>query len=109
MCLPAADILARTLVFFRYYQAWVVVLLLCACNPEQLGAHAWEQYPTLQTIMKMSIIGNWKQELRPESSKAKKGATASVTESEERQLLQLERNDILHFEAQMAKASALSK
>jgi hypothetical protein len=37
------------------FQAWLILVLLCAHNPTEFGATAWEDYPTLRASMEMCI------------------------------------------------------
>ena len=42
-----------------YWKAWQVLVLLCAHNPADFGAYAWEKYPTLKALMEMCITNQF--------------------------------------------------
>ena len=44
-----------------YWKAWQILVLLCAHNPTDFGAYAWEKYPipTLKALMEMCITNQF--------------------------------------------------
>ena len=42
-----------------YWKAWQILVLLCAHNPSDFGAVAWENYPTLRAMMEMCITNQF--------------------------------------------------
>lgn len=72
-----------------YWKGWILLTVLCAHNPETVGAEGWEKYPTLRVMMEMCITNHF---VVPHSP-------------DELQLLALEKQAILQFESHLAAAS----
>jgi integrator complex subunit 1 len=76
-----------------YWKAWLMLLLLTAHNPNSFGSAAWEQYPTLRSLMEMCITNNYTT------------SGGSLSEQQELQLAAMEKQTILEFETHLAAAS----
>lgn len=72
-----------------YWKGWGLLLVLCAHNPETIGAEAWNMYPTLHVLMEMCITNHF----------------IFPTPVEELQMITLEKQAILQFEVHLAAAS----
>lgn len=84
-----------------YWKAWIMLLIIVAHNPSTFGRSAWENYPTLRSMMEMCITN---QLVFPPPTMAM-GEKADEMCSTELQISQLERDKILEFEIHLAAAS----
>ena len=87
-----------------YWKVWLILVILCAHNPIEFGAVAWETYPTLRACMEMCITNQFNYfppvTLAPPGSEA-----ADEHKAKELQICALERQAILEFETQLAAAT----
>ena len=87
-----------------YWKAWLILVILCAHNPIEFGATAWETYPTLRACMEMCITNQFN--YFPPPTLAPPGSEAADDhKAKELQISALERQSILDFETQLAAAT----
>jgi integrator complex subunit 1 len=84
-----------------YWKAWQILVLLCAHNPSEFGAIAWENYPTLRAMMEMCITNQFQY---PPPTLAI-GDQADEIRAKDVQTTALEKQDILQFEIHLAAAT----
>ena len=87
-----------------YWQAWNMLVILCAANPKTLGAAGWERYPTLQHMMEMCIMNSRTQQTSPAADSGKDARFQPNTATEERQIAAVEKDEILQLESRIAQA-----
>ena len=83
----------------QYYQAWIVLTILAACNPQTVGKIGWSRYPSLRVLMAMCITGETQQLQEKEGANASSVSVAQEVEHGHRA-----QADILGLEAHLAKA-----
>ncbi|XP_061404832.1 integrator complex subunit 1 [Lethenteron reissneri] len=84
-----------------YWKAWLLLLVVMAFNPQNIGQVAWEDYPTLKMMMEMAMTNNY---AFPPCTVGDEESRAELT-ARELQMAQVERQDILQFESHLAAAS----
>ncbi|XP_023242494.1 integrator complex subunit 1-like [Centruroides sculpturatus] len=84
-----------------YWKAWIMLLIIVAHNPSTYGRVAWENYPTLRSMMEMCITN---QIIFPPPTMAMDEKADEMCNTE-LQISQLERDKILEFEIHLAAAS----
>ncbi|XP_071813401.1 integrator complex subunit 1-like [Apostichopus japonicus] len=89
-----------------YWKSWVILLILAAFNPDNIGKTGWEHYPTLRCMMEMVMTNNFK--FPPASIASTEEATEEFRTSE-RQMSQLEKEEILAFENHLASVNITEK
>ena len=104
-----------------YWKAWQMLLIMTAYNPEEFGAYGWENYPTLRAMMEMCITSQFvfpppTVAASPEKLEEVRATETQVWSSHARvtsvkslplhQVCQLEKQQILEFESQLAAASS---
>uniref|UniRef100_A0A8D8YUP5 Integrator complex subunit 1 n=3 Tax=Cacopsylla melanoneura TaxID=428564 RepID=A0A8D8YUP5_9HEMI len=73
-----------------YWKTWLILLIYCAHNPVTFGTYCWDKFPTLRTLIEMSITNNFN----------------AVQIVEDLQLLAIEKQSIIEFEAHLAAATS---
>ncbi|KAL1458544.1 hypothetical protein WDU94_008682 [Cyamophila willieti] len=73
-----------------YWKTWLILLIYCAHNPATFGTYCWDKFPTLRTLIEMSITNNFN----------------AVQIVEDLQLLAIEKQSIIEFEAHLAAATS---
>ncbi|XP_072029946.1 integrator complex subunit 1-like isoform X2 [Amphiura filiformis] len=79
-----------------YWKSWVLLAIISAFNPSNIGSIAWEQYPMLRCFMEMVMTNNFK--FPPPTM-----ASDEDMKNRELQIIQLEKQGILEFENHLAK------
>ena len=83
----------------QYYQAWVVLTILAACNPQTVGKIGWTRYPSLRVLMAICITGETQQlHEKVEANASSVSVAQEVEQGHEAQA------DILGLEGHLAKA-----
>ncbi|KAJ8037540.1 Integrator complex subunit 1 [Holothuria leucospilota] len=85
-----------------YWKNWVILLILAAFNPQNIGKTGWQHYPTLRCMMEMVMTNNF---TFPPASLAPTEAVLEEFRNSERQMNQLEKEEIIHFENHLASVS----
>jgi len=86
-----------------YWKAWQMLLIMTAYNPEEFGAYGWDNYPTLRALMEMCITSQF---VFPPPTVAASPEKLEEVRATETQVCQLEKQQILEFESQLAAASS---
>ncbi|OXU26086.1 hypothetical protein TSAR_012850 [Trichomalopsis sarcophagae] len=84
-----------------YWKGWIMLLMIAAHNPSTIGELGWQQYPILRILMEMCITNHF-------SYPPPTMALPEIVEenrAKELRLETLERQQILHYETYLAKAS----
>ncbi|XP_041062638.1 integrator complex subunit 1 [Carcharodon carcharias] len=84
-----------------YWKAWLLLLVVNAFNPQNIGLAAWEGYPTLKMLMEMVMTNNFSY---PQCTVTDE-ETRSDMINRELQMSQREKQEILAFESHLAAAS----
>ena len=84
-----------------YWKAWQLLLIMTAYNPEEFGTAGWKNYPTLRAMMEMCITNQFV--FPPPTASPEQ---AEDMKSQERQVDNIEKQQILEFESQLAAASS---
>ena len=84
-----------------YWKAWQMLLIMTAYNPEEFGTVGWKNYPTLQALMEMCITNQFV--FPPPTSTPEQ---ADDLRSKDLQVANMEKQQILEFESQLAAASS---
>ncbi|XP_077980803.1 integrator complex subunit 1-like [Glandiceps talaboti] len=85
-----------------YWKGWLVLLVVTAFNPVNIGQKAWEEYPMLKCLMEMCMTNHFS---FPPPTMATDERTVEEIRSRELQLAQMEKQEILEFESHLAAAS----
>ncbi|XP_026678814.1 integrator complex subunit 1 [Diaphorina citri] len=88
--LPPGFVPPRLAIANMYWKTWLILLIYCAHNPSTFGTYCWDKFPTLKTLIEMTITSNF----------------TSVHICEDLQLLALEKQSIIEFEAHLAAATS---
>ena len=75
-----------------YWKGWLMLLMIIAHNPANLGSEAWDVYPTLRALMEMCITNDF-------------ATSSGSTDQQELQVSAIEKQTILEFETHLAAAS----
>ncbi|KAK2152727.1 hypothetical protein LSH36_320g00001 [Paralvinella palmiformis] len=86
-----------------YWKAWTVMLVISAFNPSKIGFAAWENYPMLKCLMEMVMTSNFR---FPPPTMATEEKTIEEIKNREKQLSELEKQQILEFEGHLAAATS---
>ncbi|XP_074651067.1 integrator complex subunit 1-like [Tubulanus polymorphus] len=86
-----------------YWKAWDMLLVIAAFNPSTLGRAAWDLYPTLKSLMEMVMTNNYK---FPPPTCATDDASIEEIWNNDRQLVAMEKQQILEFEGHLAAATS---
>uniref|UniRef100_UPI00398F2E8F integrator complex subunit 1 n=1 Tax=Pristiophorus japonicus TaxID=55135 RepID=UPI00398F2E8F len=84
-----------------YWKAWLLLLVVNAFNPQNIGLAAWEGYPTLKMLMEMVMTNNFSY---PQCTVTDE-ETRNDMINRELQMSQREKQEILAFESHLAAAS----
>ncbi|XP_069784447.1 integrator complex subunit 1 [Narcine bancroftii] len=84
-----------------YWKAWLLLLVVNAFNPQNIGLAAWEGYPTLKMLMEMVMTNNFSY---PQCTVTDE-ETRNEMITRELQMSQREKQEILAFESHLAAAS----
>ncbi|XP_067859035.1 integrator complex subunit 1 isoform X2 [Heptranchias perlo] len=84
-----------------YWKAWLLLLVVNAFNPQNIGLAAWEGYPTLKMLMEMVMTNNFSY---PQCTVIDE-ETRNDMINRELQMSQREKQEILAFESHLAAAS----
>ncbi|XP_042197003.1 integrator complex subunit 1 [Callorhinchus milii] len=84
-----------------YWKAWLLLLVVTAFNPQNIGLAAWEGYPTLKMLMEMVMTNNFSYPQCTVTDEETRGEMIS----RELQMSQREKQEILAFESHLAAAS----
>ena len=84
-----------------YWKAWQMLLIMTAHNPEEFGTPGWKSYPTLRALMEMCITNQFV--FPPPTTSQEQG---DEMRAQELQVANLEKQQILEFESQLAAASS---
>ncbi|XP_041085544.1 integrator complex subunit 1-like isoform X1 [Polyodon spathula] len=84
-----------------YWKAWLLLLVVAAFNPQNIGLAAWDGYPTLKMLMEMVMTNNYSY---PPCTVADEETKTEMI-NRELQISQREKQDILAFESHLAAAS----
>ncbi|XP_072168172.1 integrator complex subunit 1-like [Diadema setosum] len=82
-----------------YWKGWILLLILAAFNPANIGSAAWEKYPMLKYFMEMVMTNNF---TFPPSMLSKDEKSTEELKNLELQVCQLEKQAILEFENHLA-------
>ncbi len=99
--LPADYTPPKMAISNAYWKAWQILVLLCAHNPAEFGAVAWENYPTLRAMMEMCITNQF---VYPPPTLAS-GEQADELRAKDAQTAALEKQDVLQLETHLAAAT----
>ena len=83
-----------------YWKAWQMLLIMTDYNPEEFGTAGWKSYPTLRALMEMCITNQFI--FPPPTSTPEQ---AEELRTAELQVTNLEKQQILEFESQLAAAT----
>lgn len=97
--LPPGYRAPKTAIANRYWNSWMLILLITAHNPTVFGLLAWESYPTLRTLMEMCITNSF---VFPPPTLAV-GEKGEEMAGQELQICAIERQQILDFESHLAQ------
>ncbi|XP_059835761.1 integrator complex subunit 1 [Hypanus sabinus] len=84
-----------------YWKAWLLLLVVNAFNPQNIGLAAWEGYPTLKMFMEMVMTNNFSY---PQCTVTDEETRTEMI-TRELQMSQREKQEILAFESHLAAAS----
>ncbi|RXN02130.1 Integrator complex subunit 1 [Acipenser ruthenus] len=84
-----------------YWKAWLLLLVVAAFNPQNIGLAAWDGYPTLKMLMEMVMTNNYSY---PPCTVADEETKTEMI-NRELQVSQREKQEILAFESHLAAAS----
>uniref|UniRef100_A0A8C4SHK8 Integrator complex subunit 1 n=1 Tax=Erpetoichthys calabaricus TaxID=27687 RepID=A0A8C4SHK8_ERPCA len=84
-----------------YWKAWLLLLVVAAFNPQNIGLAAWDGYPTLKMLMEMVMTNNYSY---PPCTVADEETKTEMI-NRELQISQREKQEILAFESHLAAAS----
>ncbi|XP_063961921.1 integrator complex subunit 1-like [Lytechinus pictus] len=87
-----------------YWKGWILLLILAAFNPSNIGRVGWDNYPILRYFMEMVMTNNFK---FPMATRAKDEKTAEELKNMELQVAQLEKQAILEFENHLARVQIM--
>ncbi|XP_071797108.1 integrator complex subunit 1-like isoform X1 [Asterias amurensis] len=85
-----------------YWKAWILLVVITAFNPTNIGLTAWEQYPMLRCFMEMVMTNNFKY---PPPTAAPDERSQEETRARELQVIALEKQEILEFENHLARVA----
>ncbi|KAF6032449.1 INTS1 [Bugula neritina] len=83
-----------------FWKSWLLILVLVAYNPTTFGKYVWKEYPTLEMLMEMVMTNRY---LFPPVSS---GTDMEQLVAQERQICELEKQEILEFEGHLAAATS---
>ncbi|XP_045571005.1 integrator complex subunit 1 isoform X1 [Salmo salar] len=99
--LPAGYTPPNLAIATLYWKAWLLLLVVAAFNPQQIGLAAWDGYPTLKMLMEMVMTNNYSY---PPCTVADEETKTEMI-NRELQVSQREKQEILAFESHLAAAS----
>ncbi|XP_030834653.1 integrator complex subunit 1-like [Strongylocentrotus purpuratus] len=87
-----------------YWKGWILLLIMAAFNPSNIGRAGWDNYPILRYFMEMVMTNNFK---FPMATRAKDDKTIEDLKNQELQVAQLEKQAILEFENLLARVQIM--
>ena len=86
-----------------YWSGWIVILLVAAFNPSNIGEVVWKRYPTMRCLMEMVMTNNF---IFPPPTMVQDPNQLEELQSLETQIAAAEKDDILLFETHLAAATS---
>ncbi|XP_046854864.1 integrator complex subunit 1-like [Xenia sp. Carnegie-2017] len=86
-----------------YWTAWIIILLVAAFNPTNIGEILWQRYPTLKCLVEMAMTNNF---VFPPPTMIENQDHLEELHRRETQIAAAEKDDILLFETHLAAASS---
>ena len=86
----------------RYWSVWNILLIVSSLNPATFGNTSWLNYPTLRYLMEMVMTQNYE---FPPPTQISDDVSADDIRARERQVAELEKQEIIEFEVLLAKAT----
>ncbi|CAB4012083.1 Hypothetical predicted protein, partial [Paramuricea clavata] len=86
-----------------YWSGWIVILLVAAFNPSNIGEVVWKRYPTMRCLMEMVMTNNF---VFPPPTMVENPEQLEELQSLETQIVAAEKDDILLFETHLAAATS---
>ncbi|XP_038064280.1 integrator complex subunit 1-like [Patiria miniata] len=85
-----------------YWKGWILLVVITAFNPTNIGLSAWERYPMLRCFMEMVMTNNFKY---PPPTAAPDERSQEEVRTRELQVIALEKQEILEFENHLARVA----
>ncbi|XP_022109567.1 integrator complex subunit 1-like isoform X2 [Acanthaster planci] len=85
-----------------YWKGWILLVVITAFNPTNIGLAAWERYPMLRCFMEMVMTNNFK---FPPPTAAPDERSQEEVRARELQVIALEKQEILEFENHLARVA----
>ncbi|XP_067931599.1 integrator complex subunit 1-like [Watersipora subatra] len=98
--LPAGYKPPHLAILSMYWKSWLLMLIIAAFNPVTFAKHIWKLYPTLEMMMEMVMTNVYS--FPPVTS----GDAFERMNAQERQIIELEKHEILEFEGHLAAATS---